>query len=85
MPQLERKFINIFVFNVYIHWVSEHRDEDLEFLHRDRFVELDSNNTRKFSSRMRTTNLETVHALVSVATTRCHSGGGLQMNKFQQI
>ena len=35
---------------------------------------------------MRTARLETVHASVSVATTRCHCGGvGPQMNKFEQV
>ena len=38
--------------------------------------------TREHSSRMRTAHLQTVH--VSVATTRCHSGG-TQVNKVYQV
>ena len=41
--------------------------------------------TRKLSSRMHTACLETAHALVSVATTRCHSLENTQMNRFEQV
>ena len=34
---------------------------------------------------MHTAHLNTVCASVSVATTRCHSHGGSQMNKFEQV
>ena len=35
---------------------------------------------------MRTARLETVHASLSMATTRCHWGGvGPQINKFEQV
>ena len=34
---------------------------------------------------MRTTHLETVRVSVTVATTRCHSWGCPQMNKFEQV
>ena len=48
-------------------------------LHNSFKMAADANNTRKHSSRMHTTRLETVHASVSIATTRssrCHSEGG---------
>ena len=45
--------------------------------------------TRKHSSRMHSIPLETIHASVSLATTKCHSRGGgggkSQMNKFEQV
>ena len=45
--------------------------------------------TRKHSSRMRTARLETVHAPILLATTRClfmgEVGEGPQMNKFEQV
>ena len=41
--------------------------------------------TRKNTSRMRTACLQIVHAIVSVATTRCHFLESTQMNRFEQV
>ena len=48
----------------------------LEFLKSDEIWPNTQVSTRQHSTRMHTSRLETVHASVSVATTRCYSGGG---------